>query len=276
MSAIIFFKTRNLDKLRSFYIDQIGCRLWLDQGDCLILRHGNQLLGFCQRDIAETEGMITFFYQSQSEIDRLYEHFRSSSISAPVMNEKYNIYQFFAHDPEGRSLEFQYFNHSLPGFLNGDEILLTRRSTRKFKADMVPDEVLNQILEICRFAPTSKNSQSYYFKFLTDPEIRQKVSEVRGKSSSSIHNAPLAVAICSDPELSLRHIQDGCIAAYHFLLTAKYFGLGTCWIAAMDREDVKRMLAIPQEHYIATVTPLGYPLKQNEAPERHTRDWFVR
>ena len=276
MSAIVFFKTRNLEIIRNFYLDQLDCRLWLDQGDCLIFRHGNQLLGFCQSETVDTDSLITFFYQSKADIDRIYEQFRSSSISAPAMNEKYGIYHFFARDPEGRTLEFQYFDQALPGFLNGDEILLTRRSIRKFRPDIIPAEVLDQILEICRFAPTSKNSQSYYFKFIEDAEIRLRVSEVREKSSSSIARAPLAVAICSDPELSLRHIQDGCIAAYHFILTARYFGLGTCWIAAMDREDVKRMLDIPQEHYIATITPLGYPLEQKTPPERHERGWFVR
>ena len=276
MSAIVFFKTQNLEQIKTFYIDKMGCRLWLDQGDCLILRHGNQLVGFCQRDTVEREGMLTFFYQSKSEIDNLYNKFKDVAVAAPVMNEKYNIYQFFALDPEGRNLEFQYFNHSLPGYCSADEILASRRSVRKFKTQQVPQEIINQILEICRFAPTSKNSQSYYFRFITDSQIRQQVSEARGKPSSSIANAPLALAICSDPALSLRHIQDGCIAAYHFMLTAWFHGLGTCWIAAMDRDDVKEMLNISADHYIATVTPVGYPISSVNPPARHESDWFVR
>ena len=89
--------------------------------------------------------------------------------------------------------------------------------------------------------------------------------------------APLAVAICSDPELSRRYVQDGCIAAYHFMLTAWFFGLGTCWIAAVDREDVKSQSGIPEHHYIVTITPLGYPkhLPLNP-PERKELACFIR
>ena len=86
----------------------------------------------------------------------------------------------------------------------------------------------------------------------------------------------MAVAICSDPALSKRHIQDGCIGAYHFLLAAWAQGLGTCWIAAMDREDVKERLGIPQEHYVATVTPLGYPEKVPSPPGRKTYDDYIK
>ncbi len=72
----------------------------------------------------------------------------------------------------------------------------------------------------------------------------------------------MAVVVCSDPAMSKRHIQDGCIVAYHFTLAAWNFGLGTCWIGGMDTEEVKEKLGIPQDHYVATVTPLGYPSEQ--------------
>ena len=87
----------------------------------------------------------------------------------------------------------------------------------------------------------------------------------------------MAVAIVADSEISKRYVQDGCIAAYHFLLAAWYYGLGTCWIAAMDGEEVKEMLAINQNHYVATVTPLGYPEGDiPPMPERKKLDWFLR
>ena len=111
MSGIIFFKTRNIDRLSSFYTDKIGMKLWLRQEDCIILRHGNMLLGFCTRDELEATGMITFFYDTQKEVDDMYERLVDIATTQPETNKKYNIYQFFAQDPEGRALEFQYFLH---------------------------------------------------------------------------------------------------------------------------------------------------------------------
>jgi hypothetical protein len=126
MSGIIFFKTKNLDKIKTFFCSEIGMELWLDQQDCVILQHGNMLLGFCDRDKAEHEGMITFFYETTEEVDLMYQKLESISISMPIKNEKYSIYQFFARDPEDRTLEFQCFLHPLPSHLTGSEILINR------------------------------------------------------------------------------------------------------------------------------------------------------
>ncbi len=277
MSGIIFFKTKVLDKLKDFYTSQVGCDIWMEQADCVLLRHGNMIFGFCQRDDADTDGMITFFYESKDDVDRMYDIFKETAESKPASNEKYRIYHFFARDPEGRTIEFQWFDHPVGPHAMGDELLLTRRSHRKFESVDVPQETLDQLFELCRFAPTSVNCQSYYFRIIRDEQTIEKLSRVRDRSSSPIANAPMAVAICADPELSRRHIQDGCIAAYHFMLAAWCLGLGTCWIAAMDRDDVKELLDIPREHYIATITPLGYPSTRNKpAPERKSVEWFLR
>lgn len=277
MSGIVFFRCRDLDRLKSFYVDKVGCELWLEQADCALFRHGNFIFGLCRREEIDTCGIITFFYETREEVDRRYEDFKDSAQAPPSFNEKYNIYQFFARDPDGRTLEFQYFEHPVSCHFMSDEALITRRSVRKYESTSVSPDILDRVFEICRFAPTSMNTQSYYFKIIRDTDTIARLACVRDPGAKPIGNAPLAVAICSDPGLSRRHIQDGCIAAYHFMLAAWSYGLGTCWIAAMDREDVKEMLAIPPEHYVVTVTPLGYPLnKRKEAPERKEMSWFLR
>lgn len=276
MSGIVFLGTTMLEELTSFYIDQVGCRPWLEQADCTLFRHGNFIFGLCRRDTADTGGILTFFYESRDRVDRMYDRFASIAVTKPAENAKYRIYQFFARDPEGRMLEFQYFDHPVDSHFMGDELLLTRRSIRKFEDTPVPPEVLDRILEVCRYAPTSMNTQSYYFKLIRDRALLEQLAHVRKNGGQPIANAPMAVAVCSDPALSRRHIQDGCIAAYHFLLAAWCFGLGTCWIAAMDRDSVKDMLNIPQDHYVATITPLGFPRNRDmKPPERKDASWFI-
>ncbi|MFX0170678.1 MAG: hypothetical protein ACFE9L_02030 [Candidatus Hodarchaeota archaeon] len=46
-------------------------------------------------------------------MDEIYERFGDHAITAPIENEKYNIYQFYAKDPEERDLEFQAFLHQI-------------------------------------------------------------------------------------------------------------------------------------------------------------------
>ena len=116
MAGIVFFKTKDLDSIRDFYISRIGMKVWIDQNDCVILQHENLLLGFCDRDGIDQEGMITFFYQSKQEVDSMYEKLKMIATSKPIENKKYSIYQFFAKDPEDRILEFQCFLHEVPSF----------------------------------------------------------------------------------------------------------------------------------------------------------------
>jgi len=118
MAGIVFFKTKNLDLIRDFYLSTIGMEPWLDQKDCVIMQHGNLLLGFCDRNTIDQQGMITFFFRSIEEVDSVYKKLKPISTTEPTENEKYSIYQFFANDPEGRILEFQCFLHPLPPILS--------------------------------------------------------------------------------------------------------------------------------------------------------------
>ena len=264
MSGILFFKSNDKDKIKEFYQSQVGMKIWLEQADCVILKHGNLLLGFCDREELDSCGMITFFYPTRAEIDAMYEKFRGSAKDKPRKNEKYDIYHFFAEDPEKRTIEFQAFLHPADSYLTGDELLISRRSVRYFEDREIPDDILWKLYELCRYAPTSRNSQSYYLIAVHDREKLEYLASLREKSGEPIARAPMAIVVCSDPGISKRHIQDGCIAAYHFTLAAWNFGLGTCWIGGMDTEEVKQCLDIPMDHYVATVTPLGYPAAGKE------------
>ena len=113
MSGIVFFKTKIREKIVEFYVNKVEMSIWLEQKDCTILKHGNLLLGFCQRDKPDIEGMITFFYPTREEVDKMYERFKKISNGPPKENPRYQIYHFFTKDPEGRNLEFQHFMHAL-------------------------------------------------------------------------------------------------------------------------------------------------------------------
>ncbi len=113
LAGIVFFRTTMLQELVDFYVNDIGMYVWLEQEDCIILSQGNLLLGFCDREVPELEGMVTFFYPTKEDVDAMYDMLSHIATSQPVENEKYQIYQFFAEDPEGRALEFQAFLHQI-------------------------------------------------------------------------------------------------------------------------------------------------------------------
>jgi catechol 2,3-dioxygenase-like lactoylglutathione lyase family enzyme len=112
-AGIVFFNTPRLEEIKEFYIDRIGCQLWIDQGTCAILKYGNLLIGFCSGENTDPEGVITFFYHSREEVDRQYQKFETIAIDTPKENKKYRIYHFYARDPDGRPIEFQHFLHPI-------------------------------------------------------------------------------------------------------------------------------------------------------------------
>ncbi|WP_137285090.1 VOC family protein [Halorussus salinisoli] len=111
MSAITFFATTDLERVVGFYTETVGADVWLEQPDCTILKYDNQLLGFCERDEADTEGIVTFVYPDREDVDAMYEELSERARDEPHENERYEIYQFFAEDPDGRAVEFQTFLH---------------------------------------------------------------------------------------------------------------------------------------------------------------------
>ncbi|WP_458205384.1 VOC family protein [Haladaptatus sp. NG-SE-30] len=112
MSSIVFFASESRAETVSFYTDRLGAEVWLKQPDCTILKYDNLLFGFCQRDSADTEGILTFVTDDREGVDRLYDELADCAREKPAGNPRYDIYHFFADDPEGRAVKVQTFDHS--------------------------------------------------------------------------------------------------------------------------------------------------------------------
>ena len=91
------------------------------------------------------------------------------------------------------------------------ENLETRRSVRNYKPDMVPREVLDQIIEAGTYAPTGMGRQSPIIVAVTNRELRDKLSgwnaKIMGADSDPFYGAPVVLIVLADksaPHLSLR------------------------------------------------------------------------
>lgn len=111
MLGIVFFGSDDYESIASFYIEEVGARVWLEQPSCTILRYDTLLFGFCESDETETDGVLTFVTESRAGVDEFYERFAQRARGEPSVNETFDIYQFFADDPDGRTMEFQTFLH---------------------------------------------------------------------------------------------------------------------------------------------------------------------
>ncbi|RBI64054.1 VOC family protein [halophilic archaeon] len=109
MSGVVFFASEDRERTVSFYTDRLGADVWLEQPDCTVLKYDNMLFGFCERESADTDATVTFVTDDRAGVDALHEELADRARGDPVENERYDIYQFFADDPEGRTVEVQTF-----------------------------------------------------------------------------------------------------------------------------------------------------------------------
>ena len=57
------------------------------------------------------------------------------------------------------------------------ECIKTRRSVRKFKEDIIPDEVIRELVERASYSPSWKNTQTIRYISVSDPEKIKKIAE---------------------------------------------------------------------------------------------------
>ena len=57
------------------------------------------------------------------------------------------------------------------------ELVKKRRSIRRFKPDPIPDESIDKIIEVARWAPSGFNMQPWEFVVVKKPELRNKIVE---------------------------------------------------------------------------------------------------
>jgi hypothetical protein len=121
MSGIVFFRTERRAEVTAFYEERLDFDRWLEQdGGCSILQHGNLLVGFCDAAVTDTEGIVTVVLEDEAAVDDMHRALSDVARGPPEANDDFDIYQFFADDPDGRTLEVQTFRHPTPPIPSDD------------------------------------------------------------------------------------------------------------------------------------------------------------
>lgn len=135
------------------------------------------------------------------------------------------------------------------------------RQARLYRPDPVPDDVLNQLLEIARWTGSSRNTQPWRFIVIRDKEQLRRISQLR-TPINWVADAPLAIAIVLEGANPLSEAFDEGRVTERLLIGARLLGLGggTAWFGdEAQQADGKRILGIPQESFARSVVVLGYP-----------------
>lgn len=150
------------------------------------------------------------------------------------------------------------------------ESIKSRRSTRKFKPDPVPQEILDQIIEAGLYAASGKGHQSSIIIQVTDRVLRDEIvrhnCEIGGWEAGfdPFYGAPAMLIVLAQKEWPT-HVYDGSVVMGNLMLAAHALGVGSCWIHRAKEEfdtqwgkDLLKSLGVEGEYEGIGHCALGY------------------
>jgi FMN reductase [NAD(P)H] len=146
-------------------------------------------------------------------------------------------------------------------------VMLNRRSQRKFENKKVEDWKVEIILAAADTAPTAGGFQGFEIFYILKEEIKEKL--VIAANNQPYVNAPLMLVFCSNPNrikmnfsqdiLHKFSLQDATLAAGYAQLSAHALGLSSIWIGMLDEQLVKNIISTDLQP--SSILCIGYPKK---------------
>jgi nitroreductase len=199
--------------------------------------------------------------------------------------------------------------------LTTKEAIQQRRSIRKFKPDLVPDDVISELLDAARLAPSGSNAQPWRFKIVKDTDTKERLTGA-AYNQTFIAEAPAVLVCCADIGEYLNGVVSGlqdlgrigavedrivnivlertdrmkalsfdqfgqriafnvAIAIEHIVLRALDFGLGTCWVRLIDEQAIKAIFGWDDTISVVALLPFGYPDESPAPRKRRTIEEIV-
>ncbi len=170
------------------------------------------------------------------------------------------------------------------------ECIKTRRSMRKFTEEPVSDEILQELLEAVRWAPSWANTQTSEVIVVREQATKEKIAGIladKNPATKGVLQAPVILVMCAKTGIAGYYNEsavtdkgdwymfDAGIASQNLCLAAHALGLGTVHVAHLDHQALDELLGLPAEVKSIEIIPLGYPGKEGKAPPRREIGEFV-
>jgi len=144
------------------------------------------------------------------------------------------------------------------------QAIKSRVSIRKYKNIPVPREILIDIVDCARLAPTGYNRQPWMFVVVTDQGLRDQISQAC-RYGKFIKDSGACIAVFCDKG-GETVLEDACAASENIIIAAQAYGLGTCWVNSYKKEHsekIMQLLQCPAEYELMTLIAVGYPDEEN-------------
>lgn len=156
------------------------------------------------------------------------------------------------------------------------ELILTRRSVRKYSDRPVEDALVNQILEAGRWAPSGMNNQPWRFVVVREPGLKARVA-THTHYSKIIESAPVIIPVFIHKPSMYNEVKDyqamgACLE--NMLLMAHGLGLGAVWLGEIlkNADEVRDTVGLSDDFELMAVVALGWPHSGKEKGSRKPMD----
>lgn len=152
------------------------------------------------------------------------------------------------------------------------EAMVTRRSVRSYKPDMVPQELVDEVIKAGTYAASARGNQSTIIIAVTNREMRDRLSAMNCKIGGwkegfdPFYGAPVVLIVLARVADRPNRVYDGSLVMGNLMLAAHALGLGSCWIhrakEEFESEEGKKILkdlGIEEEYEGIGHCILGYP-----------------
>jgi nitroreductase len=138
----------------------------------------------------------------------------------------------------------------------------------------VPQEVVDDILEVARWSGSASNRQPWDLVLIRDRKTLEALASVEGYARH-LRDAPLGIVLVMAGERPEQETYDEGRLAERIMLAALAHGVGSSigWIVGGGRAAAKEILGIPESRTVRTAISLGYP---DEGARRPTRPGQTR
>jgi nitroreductase len=161
------------------------------------------------------------------------------------------------------------------------DIVLRRRSVRRFRQKKVPSAVLRKLINAARLAPSASNLQPCEFIVVDAKEIVKGIfptlrwaGYIHPQGNPPKGKEPVAyiVVLANKKKKPLQDSAeaDAAAAIANIILVAREERVASCWLGSIDKADIRSILKIPSFCEIKYVVALGYPDERPKAERLKT------
>jgi nitroreductase len=156
------------------------------------------------------------------------------------------------------------------------EVLLKRRSIRKFTDEAVSEEFINELMHAAMSGPSACNKKPWDFYVVTNQEVLKKLQSVTRFTKMQ---SKLAMIVCGNLSRALPlqladyWIQDCSAATENILLCATDLGLGAVWCGIHPQKTAEKKVAqildLGTKQIPLNIIFLGHPAESPEARDQY-------